>query len=69
MESRELTIDHSELLYHFPNRYELVLKVAKRAKQLKDEMARIPGTETMKPIPLAIKELLGEVDVTDHRFG
>ncbi|MBU6428267.1 MAG: DNA-directed RNA polymerase subunit omega [Cyanobacteria bacterium REEB65] len=64
METHELTLtaDHSELLVRYPNRYELVLKVARRAKQLKDEMARMPGNETMKPIPMAITELLVHPD-------
>ncbi|MBI6547158.1 MAG: DNA-directed RNA polymerase subunit omega [Cyanobacteria bacterium NC_groundwater_1444_Ag_S-0.65um_54_12] len=51
-------IDHSELLLRCPNKYELVLKIAKRAKILKDEIARAPNNETLKPIPLAITEIL-----------
>jgi len=60
VEIREVSVDHSDLLIQFPNKYELVLKVARRAKTLKDEMARMPGSETMKPIPLAINEMLAE---------
>ena len=69
METREhVAIDHSELLIKNPNKYELVLKVARRAKGLKDQMARMPGNETMKPIPLAITEMLAEQAEDDHRM-
>lgn len=68
METREFlpASDHSELLDRNPNRYELVLKVARRAKQLKDDMARMPGSETLKPIPMAITEMLAEVPQDIH---
>ncbi len=63
METREFApaSDHSELLATNPNRYELVLKVARRAKQLKDELSRMSTGETTKPIPMAITEMLAEV--------
>jgi DNA-directed RNA polymerase subunit K/omega len=70
VETREhVAIDHSELLVKNPNKYELVLKVARRAKGIKDEMARMPGgNETMKPIPLAITEMLAEQAEDAHRM-
>lgn len=51
---------HSELLANNDNKYELVLKVAKRAKLLKDDIQRDGSIEVNKPIPLAIHELLEE---------
>lgn len=51
---------HSELLAHNENKYELVLKVARRAKLLKDDIQRDGSIEVNKPIPLAINELLQE---------
>lgn len=51
---------HSELLANNGNKYELVLKVARRAKLLKDEIQRDGSIEVSKPIPLAINELLDE---------
>jgi DNA-directed RNA polymerase omega subunit len=61
VDTREAEIDHSVLLLKVPNKYELVLKVARRAKQIKDEFQRMQGSgETTKPIPLAINEMLAE---------
>lgn len=51
---------HSELLANNENKYELVLKVARRAKLLKDDIQRDGSIEVNKPIPLAIHELLDE---------
>ncbi len=51
---------HSELLANNDNKYELVLKVARRAKLLKDDIQRDGSIEVNKPIPLAINELLQE---------
>lgn len=51
---------HSELLANNENKYELVLKVARRAKMLKDDIQRDGSIEVNKPIPLAINELLDE---------
>ncbi len=68
METREVTIDHSDLLLGHPNKYELVLKVARRAKQIKDDNARMPGNEVMKPIPAAITEMLAEAHDDIHQM-
>lgn len=65
MDNRErdsVVLDHSSLLIKHPNKYELVLKVARRAKVLKDELQRMGGNETVKPIPMAINEMLDEPD-------
>lgn len=51
---------HSELLAKAPNKYDLVLRVARRAKLIKDNVARDGGHEIQKPIPVAIEELLLE---------
>jgi DNA-directed RNA polymerase subunit K/omega len=69
MENQEFTtVDHTQLLHIQPNKYELVLQVARKAKVLKDEMARIPGPEPMKPIPLAITQMLTEAEAeADHQ--
>lgn len=52
---------HSELLANSDNKYELVLKVARRAKLLKDDIQRDGSVELAKPIPLAINELVQEL--------
>lgn len=49
---------HSELLSQCPNKYELVLQVARRAKMIKDDFQRDGTVEVLKPIPLAIHELV-----------
>ena len=51
---------HSELLAKSHNKYELVLQVARRAKLLKDDVQREGTIEVVKPIPLAIQELIEE---------
>lgn len=51
---------HAELLTESENKYELVLKVARRAKLLRDEIQREGTVEVSKPIPLAINELVNE---------
>lgn len=51
---------HSELLAKSDNKYDLVLKVARRAKLLKDDIQREGTVEVIKPIPLAINELIEE---------
>jgi DNA-directed RNA polymerase subunit K/omega len=51
---------HAELLTETQNKYDLVLKVARRAKQLRDEIQREGTVEVIKPIPLAINELVNE---------
>lgn len=51
---------HSELLAKSENKYDLVLKVARRAKLLKDDIQREGTVEVIKPIPLAINELIEE---------
>ncbi|MEB3236708.1 MAG: DNA-directed RNA polymerase subunit omega [Candidatus Sericytochromatia bacterium] len=65
MDSREhQTTDYSPLLQKHPNKYDLVLTVAKRAKTIKDEIKRMQSTDPAKPIPLAINEMLQDDDVT-----
>ncbi|MBM3259968.1 MAG: DNA-directed RNA polymerase subunit omega [Candidatus Sericytochromatia bacterium] len=65
MEAHEpQTTDYSPLLQKHPNKYDLVLTVAKRAKTIKDEQKRMQSTEATKPIPLAIREMLQDDDVT-----
>lgn len=51
---------HSELLAKSTNKYDLVLKVARRAKLLKEDIQREGTVEVIKPIPLAINELIEE---------
>lgn len=58
---------HSELLANNDNKYELVLKVARRAKLLKDDIQRDGSIEVNKPIPLAINELLQEARQTEDQ--
>lgn len=53
-------MSHTELLAKHRNKYELVLTVARRAKIIKDEIARNGSVETTKPIPLAIEEIVEE---------
>lgn len=69
METRELvTIDHSDLLQRHPNKYELVLKVARRAKHLKEEMTRMPTGDSVKPIPAAIMEMLSDENLDERQM-
>ncbi|MEB3299065.1 MAG: DNA-directed RNA polymerase subunit omega [Candidatus Sericytochromatia bacterium] len=56
--------DYAPLLHKHPNKYELVLTVAKRAKTIKDEIKRMQSLEATKPIPMAISEMLQDDDVT-----
>lgn len=51
---------HSKLLSKAENKYELVLEVARRAKIIKDEIAKTEQADTMKPIPWAIKDMMYE---------
>lgn len=46
-----------ELLHYASNKYELVLNVARRAKNIKDDAMSMPTPETNKPISLALREL------------
>ena len=46
-----------ELLHHTPNKYELVLTVARRAKDIKDDPNNLSVPEASKPIKLALREL------------
>lgn len=67
VETRDVvTIDHSDLLLRHPNKYELVLKVARRAKQIKEEMARMPTGDSIKPIPAAILEMLNDENLDER---
>lgn len=56
---------HSELLAKSDNKYDLVLQVARRAKLLKEDIQRDGTVEVMKPIPMAIEEMIEEAHRTD----
>ena len=56
---------HTELLAKASNKYDLVLQIARRAKQIKDDVARDGTPETVKPIPRAIGEMVSEQHSTD----
>jgi DNA-directed RNA polymerase omega subunit len=47
-----------ELLHYAPNKYELVLTVARRAKTIKDDANQISTPEASKPIKMALRELV-----------
>jgi DNA-directed RNA polymerase subunit K/omega len=51
---------HTELLAKASNKYDLVLQIARRAKRIKDDVARDGTPETVKPIPRAIGEMVTE---------
>ena len=51
---------HTELLAKASNKYDLVLQIARRAKRIKDDVARDGTPETVKPIPRAIGEMVDE---------
>lgn len=53
---------HSKLLSKAENKYELVLEVAHRAKIIKDEIAKTEQPDTLKPIPMAIKDMMYEAE-------
>jgi DNA-directed RNA polymerase subunit omega len=53
---------HTELLAKASNKYDLVLQIARRAKRIKDDVARDGTPETVKPIPRAIGEMVSEQD-------
>lgn len=46
-----------ELLHYAPNKYELVLTVARRAKTIKDDASQMSSPEAAKPIKMALREL------------
>ena len=46
-----------ELLHYAHNKYELVLNVARRAKNIKDDAMSMATPEANKPISLALREL------------
>ena len=46
-----------ELLHYAHNKYELVLNVARRAKNIKDDAMNMTMPEANKPISLALREL------------
>jgi DNA-directed RNA polymerase omega subunit len=46
-----------ELLHYASNKYELVLNVARRAKNIKDDAMSMSMPEANKPISLALREL------------
>ena len=52
----------SDLLEEAPNRYDLVLKVAKLAKQIKDETKELEGTTN--PVIQALQEIAAQRDGT-----
>lgn len=56
---------HTELLAKASNKYDLVLQIARRAKRIKDDVARDGTPETVKPIPRAIGEMVDEQHATD----
>lgn len=46
-----------ELLHYANNKYELVLTVARRAKNIKDDALNMTTPEANKPISLALREI------------
>ena len=52
----------SDLLEEAPNRYDLVLKVAQLAKQIKDETKELEGTTN--PVIQALQEIAAQRDGT-----
>ncbi|MNL00129.1 DNA-directed RNA polymerase subunit omega [compost metagenome] len=56
---------HTELLAKASNKYDLVLQIARRAKRIKDDVARDGTPETVKPIPRAIGEMVSEQHEAD----
>ena len=65
MDVRDQAItDYSPLLEKHPNKYDLVLTVAKRAKTIKDELKRMQSLDPTKPIPMALTEMLQDDDIT-----
>jgi hypothetical protein len=42
--------------------------VARRAKHLKEEMARMPTGDAVKPIPAAIMEMLSDENLDEHHM-